>query len=1575
MTRARIYSQSGIGGNVTSNVAANVTLATLIPFLTTSNVTELANLYFTNARVFANLQLASIDDLRDVNVSVKSNAQALLWDSSTNVWYAGNVATSLTIPTLSPFLTTANVAESNSNLYYTNARARTALTAADPTIIIDYVTGTIRANIAAVSNVSNTTDSISEGFTNQYFTNARVNAFIQPWLTTANVREFGNSLYFTNVRVQTALSLANLVDLGDVVYTGTPSNNQVLTWNSTVGYWTNATANAGAAAASAGFAETANVANTVLTLLNFTTYDLNPDPNGVNPYFSNTRVLALFSPGGNTQITTSNIAEGSNLYFTNARAQAAVTLSAITPYLTTANVRESTSNLYYTNARVLSYIGTLSTSNLTEGINLYYTNTRVNSFVQPYLTSANVIESTSNLYFTNARVYANIAPLLTTANVTEITNLYYTNTRVNAYVQPWLTTANITESANTLFYTNARVLANIAVSNIATKFLTVTGNIYATDNVTTSKNLILAKNASAASANGLGIYIDGANASILYNDNTQSLDVNKNIIVTGNILPSTSGVFNLGSPDKKFLSLYLGTQTLFIGNISLGESEKGGLDIKTPSGLPSDASFANITATETVTLSRFSNVELGLEANGYFGGNVAQFINNKTGNIYYGIKKNDNWGSFAGMRVSETRIIAEPVYPTYTWNVVNSFSSDYVLSGYSSGNDIPLTVTAGDTLVFSVNAPTHPFWIKTSQVTGTGSGVTTGTITGNGTDVGTVTWDTSGVVPGTYYYICQVHASMGGTITVLADTYALGNVRSDLVFFNDNELTNNSVARLSILGDGNTSFYGNIYQDTGSKIYSNLVGNVTGFVSSIANHTTANLAESNSNLYYTNARVRSTLSNGTGVTYDSGTVVISIGQDVSTTANVTFRRLTITDNLTVYGNVTTYNSNNISLSDNMIYLNNGSNTSNPDIGFAFNYNDGAYHHGGFFRDASDGIFKVYDNYDPEPDANIFIDTSNSSFRLANIQATTFFGNLSGQVAASSISADSISTTGNLTVSGVLTAKANLGLTLGTPAQGSLTSNAVTLSTGTTVTDSITLMNQILGKLVPPSPPTLSTATGNLTLVGAFAVGQRMCNFTQTINGTLASQVAAGSTVANVLRSNTWSTTWANTVGPGDSGVVTVYVNGVASGTRTLTTGSDNGVYGNLVISKNLDYNLVVPTVTAGFWESMDLRANSTVSPAGWNEVYITHSLGSSSNVVIWYNDVNNPGTPNATATTFAPTTNSYTYSSNVPHFNSSSVWTLATNVNKLSGDFYYSSDTFITGVSGTGFQAPASITYTAAGITTPLARNLYVSSGNIRVTTTSSIATGFGRATTGLGPTLTVNNGYSANSAVVIPYTGNVLYKTGTASTMEETAITVGSTVGTGSTAVARIVNPGPGDNPTYTPSATLYTSTSALQTYDAAIVGAVLRNDTTNYSAGHWPNFGPNLSGQDASQYFTFRLVRTSLSKFDIKYTGNIAGMWIAVPGSTIDNTSTANGWLDMSIAYGGSGIPGANVSQGGNGSQGCALGGVIGVNRSVTNASNTATFGTVSTSSTGTNEVYVRIKLTTGQSITALSLETASH
>jgi len=67
--------------------------------------------------------------------------------------------------------------------------------------------------------------------------------------------------------------------------------------------------------------------------------------------------------------------------------------------------------------------------------------------------------------------------------------------------------------------------------------------------------------------------------------------------------------------------------------------------------------------------------------------------------------------------------------------------------------------------------------------------------------------------------------------------------------------------------------------------------------------------------------------------------------------------------------------------------------------------------------------------------------------------------------------------------------------------------------------------------------------------------------------------------------------------------------------------------------------------------------------------------------------------------------------------------------------------------------------------------------------------------------------------------------------------------------------------------------------------------------------------------------------------------------------------------------------VNAPGNGSDGCAVGGTVTLNSAVTNSSKTCTFGTVSSSSTATNEIYVRIALASGQSVTALTLQTASN
>ena len=102
----------------------------------------------------------------------------------------------------------------------------------------------------------------------------------------------------------------------------------------------------------------------------------------------------------------------------------------------------------------------------------------------------------------------------------------------------------------------------------------------------------------------------------------------------------------------------------------------------------------------------------------------------------------------------------------YTINVGNNGASDYTLSGTDrngsvSGNDPALAFNNGDVVDFVVSASGHPFWIKTAQATGTGSGASG--VTNNGTQSGTVQWTVGST--GTFYYICQFHAGMVGAIT------------------------------------------------------------------------------------------------------------------------------------------------------------------------------------------------------------------------------------------------------------------------------------------------------------------------------------------------------------------------------------------------------------------------------------------------------------------------------------------------------------------------------------------------------------------------------------------------------------------------------------------------------------------------------------------------------------------------------------------------------------------------------------------------------------------------------------------
>jgi len=187
------------------------------------------------------------------------------------------------------------------------------------------------------------------------------------------------------------------------------------------------------------------------------------------------------------------------------------------------------------------------------------------------------------------------------------------------------------------------------------------------------------------------------------------------------------------------------------------------------------------------------------------------------------------------------------------------------------------------------------------------------------------------------------------------------------------------------LTTANVSEVSNLYF-TNARVYSNVVGLLN----------TDTVVEG-TNQYFTNARARAALSSGTGVNLNQSTGSISISQNVDTTANVTFQNLLVTGNLTVTGNTVSLGVTSLAVEDNMIYLNANSDVTNPDLGFAGNYNDGTYHHAGLFRDATDGVWKFFENYSPEPDASAYIDTGHATFRLANVQVTNLTGNVTGIV--------------------------------------------------------------------------------------------------------------------------------------------------------------------------------------------------------------------------------------------------------------------------------------------------------------------------------------------------------------------------------------------------------------------------------------------------------------------------------------------------------------------------------------------------------------------------------------------------
>ena len=149
---------------------------------------------------------------------------------------------------------------------------------------------------------------------------------------------------------------------------------------------------------------------------------------------------------------------------------------------------------------------------------------------------------------------------------------------------------------------------------------------------------------------------------------------------------------------------------------------------------------AAVTYTELLTIDAYINIHLSMD-------DLATLV--AQGNI----------GSNVGNNQTDV---------TETYDVVNSGASAYIFNGENLTNESnpDFTFTRGETYTFNVTAAGHPFYINSTQGTGTSNAYNDG-VTGNGTVDGTVTFVIPMDAPDTLYYNCEFHGSMTGVINIV----------------------------------------------------------------------------------------------------------------------------------------------------------------------------------------------------------------------------------------------------------------------------------------------------------------------------------------------------------------------------------------------------------------------------------------------------------------------------------------------------------------------------------------------------------------------------------------------------------------------------------------------------------------------------------------------------------------------------------------------------------------------------------------------------------------------------------------
>ena len=540
--------------------------------------------------------------------------------------------------------------------------------------------------------------------------------------------------------------------------------------------------------------------------------------------------------------------------------------------------------------------------------------------------------------------------------------------------------------------------------------------------------------------------------------------------------------------------------------------------------------------------------------------------------------------------------------------------------------------------------------------------------------------------------------------------------------------------------------------------------------------------------------------------------------------------------------------------------------------------------------------------------------------------------------------------------------------------------------------------------VPSAPANLSTFSITLSDSAQGTSPKLAHGFTDnSATNPLSAGASLNTTTARRYTSGTIDTSTVNNAFNGVSGNLVAVVNGISKGNKVFSTSTgENGTFTSLVVSGQLDAHDSISSSTypTGFYQTFDAKITQALSSysVGVNDERLEHSsTGNTNYVSVVYDDVTSVPSIVSSGTLAEGTGGTKRYISGIPYYNSGSptVSLSGVQISNLTGQAYTDQSNIVevdnaTNQEGTSSAGTTNTDYTYSnidGAVTMLSGgipkvDIGVSSaytiGALTVPITSSSVRTIDRVKVRARNANGVGS-YSENTTAIQVHKSSQ-------SGISEIAIAVSDSLGAGfDDDGVRIFdfNAATTDNPSYTSSTNFYTNSPYTEASDPGVEGTkeatirlgVLKYDVTDYSSGYLP-VGPDRSSDTGTQYFTFAFRRTTMANFDINITSSgIAGLWIAAPGTGIDNASGLNGWVDASITYGGSGVPGSDTGNGGNGSNGCAFtsGDRIASSTSLSGGY-TMTLGSENGTNATGNVVLVRIALTSGQSVSALSIGVAS-